>query len=106
MKLKYSEIELKIALRAVENKLEDDVELPTKFEEVINKYCDSTKVEPVDVANHNGITTLELANSPNRTALIQEYTELKTRSLIEDIKNIGFTDKEAWALFCKGTGVI
>lgn len=105
MHLKYTEIELKIAMLAVARRFESEEELTSKFEALVDTHT-GTNVEPESVAKHNGITALELANSPNRETLVKEYMELMTSKLISDIKTLGFTDKEAWALFCTGTGVI
>lgn len=105
MKIPYNELKLNIAFLSFCNKLELNPDAMKQIEAISEKFA---VLEPIPqrVAEHHGITALELANSSNRDVLKEEYVDHVISSLIADIEKIGFNNDEAWAFFAKGMGKI
>lgn len=100
----YDEMTLKIALISAGSKL-DEEGLQEKLLENLAPYSPET---PADlnkkIAEHHGISLLDLINSPNFISLKDDYL-LHHLALIRKIyKDFGFDDKEAWALMCLSLG--
>lgn len=103
MQIPYDELTLRIAGLSLGKKFE---EIPD-FQERLSKIVDESNLKvdkPVAVAEYHHITPLELANSPNREKLIEEFEYSLVKKLIDALQGIGLTDKEAWAFFAMGVG--
>ena len=102
MKIPYSKLELSIALLEVEDLIGDDEKFAAEMEQAtVDLVKEPT---PQNIANHFGISTLDLANSPNRQQMNQEFMEFGVRTVINYlVSKKGFTDKQAWALIYAGT---
>lgn len=51
-----------------------------------------------EVAASNGITVLDLINSPNMALMQEEYREKCLYKAIDILTALGFTEEEAWAV--------
>ena len=97
MKVPYIELELTIATIGLEDLIGDDEKLADDMDKATLELV--KEPTPQNIANHFGITTLELANSPNRQQMSDEFMEIGVRCVINYLKtDKGFTDKQAWAL--------
>lgn len=50
------------------------------------------------VAASNGITVLDLINSPNMALMQDDHRERCLHKAVDILKSLGFTDEEAWAI--------
>ena len=94
----YSEIDLLLAKMDLDKKCKDDKfsqSLTEKLEEVFER--DDLNL-PEEVAKINGITTKDLADSPNRAAMMQEGVQRIFAKKLRMMVDWGLSDKEAWAL--------
>ena len=94
----YSEMDLLLAKIDLDKKCEDDKfaqSLAEKLEEVFER--DELNLSE-EVAKTNGITTKDLADSPNRAAMLQEGAQRVFAKKIRMMVEWGLSDKEVWAL--------
>jgi hypothetical protein len=102
MNCPYDKRTLRLTALEVDSKLTD--EKIKKLEEIVEKQNTFNDISDKQVLNErvskeNGVSVVELINSPNYEKLIDEYTTKLAYELIEQIKSkVGFSDKEAWTL--------
>lgn len=95
----YTKLDLMLAAITASAKVEEHGDaMSAKFEELEKEIRGENKAELNKlVAEHNGITVIDLINSTQMEKLINEYKESKFQLSIDIFKSFGFTDKEAWA---------
>jgi len=109
IKCPYDEFTLQFALLGLEKKITDS----SIIEKINSESSDideiSTKADlNKKIAEHEGISVMELLNSTNYALLKQEYLQIleskKVHYLLELLEKESFTNKEAWAILAVGTG--
>ena len=107
IKCPYDETTLKLALLGLDKKMEDE-ELTKKISIRLSESLPAyDKIElNKKIAQYNGISVLDLINSPNYDTLKQEYYQNIINKAIVILKEESFTDKEAWALITLSTGIL
>ncbi len=104
IKCPYDSITLKLALLGLDKKLEDD-ELAKKINIRMSEFLVTDKSEiNKKIAEYNGISVIDLINSPNYSLLREEFSKTLILKAIDVLKEESFSDKEAWALLSVATG--
>ena len=106
----YGNFTLSMALLGLQNR----PGLKEKMEQMMGKYAQEDGAIPGGqaevnrkVAEHNGITVETLINSPNFELLKEEYGNLMVSARVERMtKDLGLTNKEAWAIMAMALGLL
>lgn len=110
IKSPYDKTDLLIAAISVETKFKDSVdEIEKKFtDELKNDIAamDSKVSFNKAVAEHNGISVIDLINSPNMSVLQEQYKSNLFNRAICALESCGLTNKEAWAVMMSGFGLL
>lgn len=100
----HNELTLKIALMGIGDKFEDP-NFEIKFKEIMSDiYTSDNAILNKKISEFNGISVLDLINSPNYTVLKEEFFKASLVKAINSLKEDGFSDKESWALIMAATG--
>jgi len=92
----YNELELRIAAIGMEQKVEEHKDAIKNILE--SKSSFSTEADRYkEIADHYGITVVDLMNSPNLGTLLDKYGESIMLYIRKDLLDLGFEDKETWA---------
>lgn len=105
MKIPYDEFDLLMARFSI--KIDD----PEKAESVCQEafaLMPKSKAEFNEVvAAHNGISVVDLINSPNYKVLGSEYVESIIKIVVEKLKSdLGLTDVQAWSVAAESFGLV
>ena len=100
----YTAFDMRIALLCVNSKLDENEAALMELGDKLNaKYGGNNKTTLI--AEHYNITNIELVNSPNYKILVEEYDEMITKELVQELcSKVGLTDKESWATVLHLTG--
>lgn len=94
----YTKLELLVASIGLEKKLDTE-----EKQQALKNAIEKVGVAPEDkmkaTADFIGISLETLVASPNMDSLISKFEEHITQKMIDAMKEIGLTDKEAWSLF-------
>lgn len=99
IKCPYSKKDLTKIACGLDAKLTEEVK--AKLTILVDQMADGmgTKQQVnATVAKENGITILDLINSPNYSLLVQEQYVERTKTFIRNLIDLGLTKKEAFAL--------
>lgn len=103
MEIPYTDLELLIASITLGNKINKDPELADKMREYSVKHgaelpADTKSINEA-VAADNGITVVQLINSPNYQLLMSAYRDKTLRVVIKQMTDeLGIAEIEAWAI--------
>jgi len=105
IKVPYNKLELQIALLDVEKKFEDNKDALEKLVKNLDEtYGDNSKKTSL-IADHYGISVIDLINSPNYKTLVEEYDEILAKKIISSLcSDVGLDDIEAWGVITLLTG--
>lgn len=96
--MKYSEFDLRLALIGLESR----EGLQEILDRIVADFGGLTCPDGAEfnriVAEHHGISVLDLINSPNFLALQEQYRVFMTTKIHDRLVADGFSDKEAWAI--------
>ena len=102
----YDEITLRLALLSLEEKMGDE-SLGKRVNSRLSEFLIDDKADlNKKIAEHNGISVMDLINSPNYGELTAEFSKILMLKSIAILKEERFSDKEAWALVAIGTGTL
>jgi hypothetical protein len=95
IKIPYTKTELVLAAITASSKIEE------KQEELVKRLNEISIVNNGNVneavAKHNGITVLDLINSPNMQLLIEQWYSHNMEQAVKILKDYGLTEVEAWS---------
>ena len=92
----YSKFELTFALGTAGDILEPKQK---ELTEKVNAIAAEPENKMKAVAEFIGISLNDLINSPNMDKLIQQFDDYKRDQVMIILKELGLSDKEAWAVF-------
>lgn len=108
MKLPYSKLDLLVALLSIK---EDKISVE-KGEEITEEILerrlpsDNARIN-ILIAEHNGISVIDLINSPNYQTLCQEYVDSVYTELVTKLAEaFELTEKQAWAGMAAAQGLL
>lgn len=103
IEIPYTDFELKLALFGVQNSEERIKEIS----EHLKKDIPSTPAQKHKcIADHYGISVLDLINSPNFEILVQKFELSKIFEFKQKMVEGGFTEKEAWAIIAAANNTL
>ncbi len=108
-KVPYTKLELRTALHAlcIDESTEELVDkVNKKFKEKHNIVLENKSELNKQVAENNGITVIDLINSPNYDRLTDEFKFDMLHSMVDILIEEGLNNKEAWALITLGLGLL
>jgi predicted esterase YcpF (UPF0227 family) len=95
LNLPYTKMELMLACITAMPKVEEHA---IELEGRLNQLHDIDKVSINEaVAMQNGISMLDLINSPNMAYLVEQYKSDRMHEAVKIFVEFGLTEKEAWA---------
>lgn len=107
MRIPYDKFQLTLALLEVFRNDNLEEKLKLLDDEVFQLEDLNKAVLNKKVAENNGISVLDLINSPNYTTLVGEYQEESMKEGVSKMREIlDITDIQAWALFAHAVGLI
>lgn len=100
----YNALDMRIALLGVDSKFEENETALLELGDKLNEKYGSNKKTTI-MAEYYNISVLDLINSPNYKTLVEDYDEMITKELVQELcTKVGLTDKEAWAVVLHMTG--
>lgn len=94
IKVPYSKTELLLAAITACSKIEENSE---EIAAKLKKVSDEDISLNESVAKHNGISVLDLINSPNMPYLVEQWRAHCMEQALLVFKEYGLTEKEAWS---------
>jgi hypothetical protein len=107
MKLPYSQIDLMIALHSIKEGQISEEGAVKIGEEIAKRIPGEKKKLNKMIAEHNGISVIDLVNSPNYKVLCDEYRDDILRDLVKRLAiEFKLTDKQVWAGIALALGLL
>ena len=102
----YNKLELSLALMGIDQKKLDTIDPKKNFDNIKNSLPKDKAELNKKIADENGISVVDLINSPNYQILCDECIQKMFTNVIETLaKEFNITIVQSWAIFalCKGT---
>ncbi len=103
--LPYTKLDLLVALKTAEPLIDKLTEKGDLLEPLPGD-TDDPKEQKKAIAEHHGITLMELINSPNYEKLVDEFAEWGTKQYIKRLEGMGFDHKQSCAILAVGSNLL
>jgi hypothetical protein len=104
MRVPYRRDELLLAVFSInDEKFSDVASIQDSLGKILNVEQPLLNLQ---AAEQNGITVVDLINSPNYERLIKVFQESLVAKAVTYLESTGFTNIEAWAVVCIIFGVL
>jgi hypothetical protein len=105
-KIPYDALTLQVAVATMDEEKVKDESLLVKIQELTNCFNDKSTLNKA-IAIDNGISVIDLINSPNYTLLKDNYSWEQVNKIVDFlVKEKGWEDKEAWGIIAYGLGLL
>lgn len=105
LKCPYDKLSILIALGQVPEEIMTDENGEKLHNLFAGKFPKDLAEKKKLIASSNGITVMELINSPNYEKLVEEYEDEAITSIRTEVKTLfGFTDEQSWGIILTVTG--